>query len=66
MEKKTGILNTLIRYGKLLFVFLKMSLMAQLEYRINFAAGVLVETGWLLIKLLYVAVVYRAGIKSES
>ena len=40
-----------------------MSLMAQLEYRINFAAGVLVETGWLLIKLLYVAVVYRAGIK---
>ena len=63
MEKKTGILNTFIRYGKLLFVFLKMSLMAQLEYRINFAAGVLVETGWLLIKLLYVAVVYRAGIK---
>ena len=62
-EKKTGILNTFIRYGKLLFVFLKMSLMAQLEYRINFAAGVLVETGWLLIKLLYVAVVYRAGIK---
>ena len=49
MEKKTGILNTFIRYGKLLFVFLKMSLMAQLEYRINFAAGVLVETGWLLI-----------------
>ena len=43
MEKKTGILNTFIRYGKLLFVFLKMSLMAQLEYRINFAAGVLVE-----------------------
>ena len=63
MEKKTGILNSFIRYGKLLFVFLKMSLMAQLEYRINFAAGVLVETGWLLIKLLYVAVVYRAGIK---
>ena len=63
MEKKTGILNTFIRYGKLLFVFLKMSLMTQLEYRINFAAGVLVETGWLLIKLLYVAVVYRAGIK---
>ena len=31
MEKKTGILNTFIRYGKLLFVFLKMSLMAQLQ-----------------------------------
>ena len=58
MEKKTGILNSFIRYGKLLFVFLKMSLMAQLEYRINFAAGVLVETGWLLIKLLYLSLIH--------
>lgn len=43
-------------------VFAKFSLMSQMEYRINFAAGVAVETGWLLIKLLYVAIVYRAGI----
>ena len=50
-----------VRYGRLLGVFLKMSLMSQLEYRANFAAGVAVETGWMLIKLLYVAVVYRAG-----
>ena len=33
----------------------------QLEYRANFVAGVAVETGWMLIKLLYVAVVYRVG-----
>ena len=50
-----------VRYGRLLGVFLKMSLMSQLEYRANFAAGVAVETGWMLIKLLYVAVIYRAG-----
>lgn len=50
------------RYFKLLYVFAKFSLMSQLEYRANFAAGVAVETGWMLIKLLYVAVVYRAGV----
>ena len=66
MEKKTGILNTFIRYGKLLFVFLKMSLMAQLEYRINFAAGVLVETGWLLIKLCMWRWFTGQASKSES
>lgn len=46
----------------LLFVFAKFSLMSQLEYRANFLAGMLVETSWMLIKLLYVAVIYRAGI----
>lgn len=50
------------RYARLLYVFAKFSLMSQLEYRMNFVAGVAVETGWMLIKLLYVAVVYRAGI----
>lgn len=50
------------RYLRLLGVFAKFSLMSQLEYRANFVAGVCVETGWMLIKLLYVAVVYRAGI----
>lgn len=54
-------LQTFCNYFHLLLVFAKFSLMSELEYRINFAAGVLVETGWMLIKLLYVAVVYRAG-----
>lgn len=50
------------RYLKLLSVFLKFSLMSQMEYRANFVASVAVEFGWMLIKLLYVAVVYRAGV----
>ncbi len=68
-NRQTGVSHTpkrrlaaLGRYLRLFFVFAKFSLMSQLEYRVNFAAGVLVETGWMLIKLLYVAVVYRAGI----
>ena len=58
----SGYLATVKRYGRLLYVFARFSLMSQLEYRLNFAAGVAVETGWMLIKLLYVAVVYRAGV----
>lgn len=50
------------RYLRLLGVFAKFSLMSQLEYRANFAASVLVEMGWMLVKLSYVAVVYRAGV----
>lgn len=57
-----NIAATLRRYLRLLGAFVKFSLMSQLEYRANFAAGVFVETGWMLIKLLYVAVIYRAGV----
>lgn len=56
-----GYLAAVKRYARLLYVFARFSLMSQLEYRLNFAAGVAVETGWMLIKLLYVAVVYRGG-----
>lgn len=49
-------------YIKLMGLFAKYSLMSVMEYRINFAAGVLVEMGWMIIKLLYVVIVYKAGI----
>ena len=46
---------------KLMGVFAKYSLMSALEYRINFITGVTVEMGWMVIKLLYVAIIYKAG-----
>lgn len=55
-------LKEMKRYLRLFGVFAKFSLMSQLEYRANFVAGVAVELGWMLIKLIYVAVVYRAGV----
>lgn len=56
-----GSMRNIKRYLKLTGVFAKYSLMSSLEYRINFVAGVAVEMGWMLIKLLYVAILYRAG-----
>lgn len=49
------------RYFKLTGLFAKYSLMSALEYRINFITGVTVEMGWMIIKLLYVTIIYKAG-----
>jgi len=42
--------------------FMRASLAAQLEYRVNFLTGVAMEIGYLLVKLMYVFVVYQAGV----
>jgi len=44
-------------------LFLKNSLMAQMEYRFNFIGNLTMESGYLLVKLSYVVVVYRSGVK---
>ena len=54
-------MHTIIKYLKLTGTFAKISMMSLLEYRINFIAGMLVELGWMLIKLMYVVIIYRAG-----
>ncbi|WP_062195352.1 ABC transporter permease [Anaerolinea thermolimosa] len=43
-------------------LFLKNSLMAQMEYRFNFIGNLAMESGYLLVKLSYVVVVYRSGV----
>lgn len=44
-------------------IFAKNCFIAQMEYRVNFFAGILGECGWLLVKLLYVVVIYGTGVK---
>ncbi len=43
-------------------VFIKNSLIAQMEYRVNFIGNMAMETGYLFVKLAYVVVVYRSGV----
>jgi len=40
---------------------IRMNLMGQLEYRANFITGLLVEGGYLVVKLLYILVAFQAG-----
>jgi len=49
----------LVIYG----LFLKNSLMVQMEYRFSFIGNLSMEAGYLLVKLSYVVVVYRSGVK---
>jgi ABC-2 type transport system permease protein len=49
----------LIIYG----LFLKNSLIAQMQYRFNFIGNLCMEAGYLLVKLSYVVVIYRSGVK---
>ncbi|MFM9280089.1 ABC transporter permease [Paenibacillus jiagnxiensis] len=57
----SNLLWTCIRYARLYGRFIKFSVMSQMEYRINFITAFLVETAYLLIKLLYASVPYRTG-----
>ena len=43
-------------------LFLKFSVMSQMEYRFNFIGNLSMETGYLCVKLSYVIVVYRSGV----
>lgn len=45
------------------FLFLKFSLMTQMEYRFNFIGNLAMESGYLLVKLSYVVVVYQSGVE---
>src|SRR5512138_3496336 len=49
----------LIIYG----LFIKNTLIAQMEYRFNFIGKLCMEGGYLLVKLSYVVVIYRSGVK---
>jgi ABC-2 type transport system permease protein len=44
-------------------LFLKNSLMVQMEYRFSFIGNFSMEVGYLFVKLSYVVVVYRSGVK---
>jgi ABC-2 type transport system permease protein len=55
------ILGEIKKHAFIWYVFMKNSLIGQLEYRVNFFTGLSMEIGYLFVKLLYVIVVYRAG-----
>ncbi len=43
------------------FLFVKNCLASQMEYRINFITGIAMECGYLIVKIMYVVVIYRSG-----
>lgn len=53
----------IIKHIKIYCLFIKNSMIAQLEFRFNIVTCMLVEIGYMLAKLLYVMVVHDTGVK---
>ncbi len=54
--------KTLRKYFFIWFIFIKNCIIAQMEYRANFITGLAMECGYLFAKMLYIIVIYRAGV----
>jgi ABC-2 type transport system permease protein len=62
VEMRT-LLHEIKKHIFIYYLFLKHSLMTQMEYRFNFIGNLTMEVGYLFVKLSYVVVVYRSGVK---
>jgi ABC-2 type transport system permease protein len=56
------ILREIKKHIQIYILFVKFSVMSQMEYRFNFIGNLSMETGYLFVKLSYVVVVYRSGV----
>jgi ABC-2 type transport system permease protein len=54
-------MREIVKHLKLWVLLVKMNVMSQLEYRANFVTGVMMELGYLIVKILYVVVAYSSG-----
>ncbi len=50
------------KHFRIFWAFMRSCLASQMEYRANFFTGIAMEGGYLLVKLMYILVVYRAGV----
>lgn len=61
-----NIVIELRRHLYILGLFVKNSVISQMEYRFNFITGIFVETAFLMAKLLYVVVVYKTNVHIDG
>jgi len=54
-------MREIIKHLRIWLKLIKLNFMSQMEYRANFVSGILMETGYLFAKIMYVIVAYRAG-----
>jgi len=54
-------IKEIFKHLKVWMLLIRINFMSQMEYRANFVSGILMEAGFLIGKILYVVVAYRAG-----
>ncbi len=55
------LLREIAKHVRIYGMLVRMNVMSQMEYRTNFVTGILMELGYMIGKVLYVVVTYRAG-----
>ena len=53
----------LAKHVRIYLALVRMNVMSQMEYRANFVTGILMELGYLAVKILYVVVAFGSGRK---
>lgn len=56
-----NLLRELRKHLHIYFLLIRMNIMSQMEYRANFVTGILMELGYLVVKILYIVVAFQAG-----
>jgi ABC-2 type transport system permease protein len=56
-----GILREIGKHLRVYLMLVRMNVMSQMEYRANFVTGILMELGYLVVKIMYVVVAFSAG-----
>jgi ABC-2 type transport system permease protein len=54
-------MRELAKHFRVYLALVRMNVMSQMEYRANFVTGILMELGYLVVKILYVVVAFSAG-----
>jgi ABC-2 type transport system permease protein len=55
------IVREIAKHIRIYGMLVRMNVMSQMEYRTNFVTGIMMELGYLVVKILYILVTYRAG-----
>jgi ABC-2 type transport system permease protein len=55
------VFKEIAKHIRIYLMLVRMNLMSQMEYRANFVTGMLMELGYLVVKIMYVVVAFSAG-----
>jgi ABC-2 type transport system permease protein len=54
-------LREIAKHLRIYLMLVRMNVMSQMEYRANFVTGIMMELGYLVVKIMYVVVAFSAG-----
>lgn len=54
-------MRELAKHLRIYLMLVRMNVMSQMEYRANFVTGILMEMGYLVVKIMYIVVAFQAG-----